>query len=67
MKAEYDLITGGMILMDKQETIRKAQSEAESAKSRLINIMYELEEAGAIRQAKSLGTIIAKLETWQSK
>lgn len=53
--------------MTKQETIRKAHSEAESAKSRLISIMYELEEVGAIRQAKSLGTIIEKLETWQNK
>ena len=51
----------------RDEAIRTAQNEAEKAKMRLLQIMGELEEAGAIRQAKSLETIIARLEAWQNK
>jgi len=53
--------------MTKKEVIEKAHDEANTAKDRLISIMYMLEEAGAIREANSLGTIIGKLETWQHK
>jgi len=49
------------------ELLRRKQEEASTAKYRLMNIMHELEEAGFIRQAKSLETIIIKLEMWQSK
>lgn len=48
------------------EDLYKAQQDAEWAKERLINIMYKLEEAGFVRKAKSLGTIIGNLETWQN-
>ena len=41
--------------------------EANKAKSHLMNIVDQLMEAGAIREAKSLETIIKKLETWQHK
>ena len=53
--------------MTKQEAIEQATYEANSAKAQLIHIMDELEEAGAISKAKSLGTIIEKLENWQNK
>lgn len=41
--------------------------ETNKAKSHLMNIVDQLMEAGAIREAKSLDTIIKKLETWQHK
>ena len=53
--------------MDKKEIIENCKYKANSAKDQLIHIMCELEEAEAIRAAKSLGTIIEKLETWQNK
>lgn len=53
--------------MKNMELLRQKQSEANVAKDRLISIMYELEEGGFIRQAKSLDTIITKLEIWQHK
>ena len=52
---------------DKEQLIRECQGEANTAKGRLISIVRKLEEGGAIRQAKSLETIIGKLETWQNK
>ena len=52
---------------NKLEVIRKAQDEANTAKNRLIDITYELLEVGAVRQAKSLETIIGKLEAWQHR
>ena len=51
--------------MNKHEAIREAQDEANVAKERLMRIADSLYEAGAIRQAKSLETIIEKLEIWQ--
>lgn len=53
--------------MDKHEIVMEAQSEANMAKERLMRIADKLYEAGAIRQAKSLETIIKKLEIWQNK
>lgn len=55
------------ITMDKHEIVMDAQSEANIAKERLMRIADSLYEAGAIRQAKSLETIIEKLEIWQNK
>ena len=51
----------------KLESIKRAHDEANTAKERLIGIMYDLESVGAIRQAQTLGTIIGKLEAWQHK
>lgn len=51
----------------KQERIQRAKSEANSAKDRLISIMHELQEIGAVRQATSLEVIIIKLECWQNR
>lgn len=53
--------------MKDMEFLRQKQSEASVAKERLIQIMSALEEEGFIRQAKSLSTIIWKLEAWQNK
>jgi hypothetical protein len=50
----------------KAEAIRHAQSEASSPKSRLIDLVRSLREAGANAKASSLETIIARLETWQN-
>lgn len=49
----------------KREAIEQAQHDVNCAKERLMKVMDELEDAGAIRKAKSLGTIIEKLEIWQ--
>ena len=53
--------------MDKRETIENCIDEVNSVKDKLIGIMYELEECGAVRKANTLGTIIGKLEAWQHK
>lgn len=52
---------------EKKREIRRINSGINARKSDLIGYMSELEEIGAIREAKSLGTIIAKLEEWQHK
>lgn len=49
------------------EELYRLQNDANNAKERLMEICYKLEEAGFIRQAKSLDTIICKLEEWQNK
>ena len=49
------------------EEIEELKRSANVAKHRLIDIMYELEEIGAYREAHSLETIIEKLEIWQNK
>ena len=46
-------------------TIDHYQLEANSPKDDLMKIAARLYEAGAIRKAKSLETIIEKLEVWQ--
>ena len=50
---------------NRQEAERLMSYDAGVAKSRLMDVMSRLEELGALRQAKSLGTIIGKLEAWQ--
>ena len=52
---------------EKQEAIRAAQNDANTAKERLMEISWRLYVAGAIREAKSLETIIGKLELWQNR
>jgi len=51
---------------DKSEVYR-IKNEVNTAKDRLTSAMYELEEIGAKREAKTLETIIIKLEIWQNK
>lgn len=49
------------------EELRSLQNDASAAKERLMQIQNQLYDAGFIRQANSLGTIIWKLEEWQNK
>ena len=52
-------------MSDKEKAMDSIQYDVNVAKSRLIDVMHELEEHGAIRKAGSLATIIEKLERWQ--
>ena len=47
--------------------IAELKSEANVAKDKLIKIMNDLLEINATREAKSLETLIIKLEVWQNK
>lgn len=51
------------MIKDYEEKSR-LQDEANAAKDRLISIEYKLRDAGFIREANSLSTIIWKLEEW---
>jgi len=53
--------------IDKMERIAEIKGDVNPAKERLINAMYELYDIGAVREARSLETIIEKLEIWQNK
>lgn len=50
----------------KEQAFEAVQYKVNNIKSELIDIMYKLEEAGIIRKADSLSTIIGKLEDWQN-
>lgn len=52
--------------MTGSQIVQKAKAEANSPKDKLISILHELEECGAIREAKKLESIIIKLEIWQN-
>ena len=52
---------------EKRELIDDIKYNANEAKSRLIDLLNELEDIDAKREAKSLGVIIEKLEIWQNK
>lgn len=49
------------------EEIRRLKLNADTAKDRLISIASDLESVGAVRESKTLYTIIGKLEYWQNK
>lgn len=51
---------------DKNE-LRRLQADATTAKDRLIEIEGELRDAGFVRMANELSTIIWRLEYWQNK
>lgn len=51
---------------EERAAIEKAQGRANIAKERLMEIVGELESIGAFRKARSLETIIIRLETWQN-
>ena len=53
--------------MKDYKEIERMKSEVTSPKERLMDIANRLEECGAIREAKSLDTIITKLEAWQNR
>lgn len=50
---------------EKRQAIETLKGCANNPKHDLMTIADKLEEIGAIREAKSLGTIIWKLEAWQ--
>ena len=54
-------------MKDKERTLEHMQNEANTPKEKLIGIMGRLEEAGLLRRARELGTIIERLEKWQHK
>lgn len=49
----------------KSDAMEKVQYDVDVVKERLLRVCYQLEEAGAIRKAKSLYTIVGRLEQWQ--
>lgn len=53
--------------MKNYDEIMRLKLSANTAKERLMDIASRLEELGGIREAKSLETIIWKLEAWQNK
>lgn len=53
--------------MKDREKIHRLKFDANSAKERLMQIASRLYDEGAIREAKSLETIIWNLEVWQNK
>lgn len=56
-----------MTKQEKRDYIEHIKKEACTPKSRLIELAYKLEEVGAIREQKTLESIIWKLEIWQRK
>lgn len=52
---------------EKRREIEHIKMEACTPKSRLIELAYKLGEIGAIREQKSLESIIWKLELWKNK
>lgn len=51
----------------RREVIRHAKSEASSPKSRLMDLLRDLEAVGATADAKRLERIIGQLEGWQAR
>ena len=47
--------------------IERLKDDATPAKERLMIIAQKLEEAGGVREAKSLWTLVEKLEKWQNR
>ena len=47
--------------------IESLKRDANTPKERLMDIAQKLEDAGGIREAKSLWGLIEKLEIWQNK
>lgn len=53
--------------MYKTDVINGLKYDANSPKEELMRIAAELYDIGAVREAKTLETIIGKLEAWQDK
>ena len=53
--------------MTNKQRIESLKAEANNAKYKLMDIAEKLYQEKAIREAKSLETIITKLEAWQNK
>ena len=52
---------------EKAEAIRHIKDEANEPKNALMRLRNALIDAGAYRQARSLDTIIGRLEDWQHR
>lgn len=52
---------------EKEKAIQYQKNRVNAEKSRLMDIASALEELGAIREAKSLKTLIGRLEEWQHR
>ena len=52
---------------EKRDYVDHIKREACTPKSRLMELAFKLEEVGAVREQKSLESIIWKLELWQNK
>ena len=52
---------------EKRVAVAHIKNEACTPKSRLMELALRLEEVGAVREQKSLESIIWKLEVWQNK
>ena len=49
-------------MIKEKDTFKQACDQIDTIKDKLFQIVYELEEAGYVRKAKSLDTLIGKLE-----
>lgn len=52
---------------EKRAEVAHLKNEACTPKSRLMELAMKLDEIGAAREARSLESIIWKLEIWQNK
>ena len=52
-------------MIEEKDTFKQACDHIDTIKDKLFQIVYELEEAGYVRKAKSLDTLIGKLEAWE--
>jgi hypothetical protein len=50
---------------EQREKIEEIKNDANRAKERLIDLLNQLEEIGATKEAEALDKIIVKLEVWQ--
>lgn len=53
--------------MKDKQSIEQLKSDANAPKHKLMEIVDKLYACGATREARSLETIIARLEIWQNK
>ena len=51
--------------MEKKSVFEENLHKIDRIKDELMSIAMRLEEAGNVRKANSLGTIIARLEAWE--
>lgn len=52
-------------MIKEKDAFERTCDKIDSIKNVLISLVYQLEEEGYIRKAKSLRTIIARLEAWE--
>ena len=52
-------------MIKEKDAFEKSCNKIDSIKQELMSLVYELEEDGYKRKAKSLETIVARLEAWE--